>query len=104
VSRGVVYKFELHPGVTVLDLPAEARPIRAAYQRGGVWLWALVPLPNPGTPGQWAFLTVGTGHADHAWSDFGDYIGTAEFPAADGGLLFHVFRVSAPAPSEARDE
>jgi hypothetical protein len=86
-----VWKYELGPGVTVLDLPSGASALTVGAQGDGVFLWALVSAePAPTSPR--AFLAVGTGHRVHR-AAFGRYVGTAFM--ADG-LVFHVFETSVP--------
>jgi hypothetical protein len=97
--RAAVWKYELEPEVTVLDLPVGASPLHVGAQGGGIFLWCLVRAerdsptgmaPVPTAPR--AFLSVGTGHRHHP-AEFGTYIGTAFL----GPLVFHVFETAVPA-------
>lgn len=94
-----VWKFELYPGITVLDLPVGTSVLTVAAQGDGVFMWALViterdrpngPGPVPTSPR--AFLATGTGHRHHP-ALFGTYVGTAFV----GDLVFHVFETAVPA-------
>lgn len=101
--QAAVWKYELHPGVTVLDLPVGASVLHVAAQgsrdpdvAGGVFLWALVialrdsptgMAPVPTT--KRAFLTVGTGWREHP-AAFGRYVGTSHL----GDLVFHTFETA----------
>lgn len=84
-----VYKYLLplidHP---IIMMPAGAQPLCAQVQHGSLQLWARVPaeavmdVPT-------AFRVAGTGH--YLGENVGEYIDTVQL--ADGGLVFHVFRV-----------
>jgi hypothetical protein len=100
-----VWKYELAPGVTVLQLPVGAKALHVGYQAGGVFLWALViaerdsptgPGPVPTEPR--AFLTLGTGHRAHP-ARLGPHVGTVQFPASEGDLVWHVFETGLHEPS-----
>jgi hypothetical protein len=102
-----VWKYELGPGVTVLQLPVGAVALHVGYQAGGVFLWALViaeramptgkgPGPMPTEPR--AFLTLGTGHRTHP-ATIGRHVGTVQSPAEADGLVWHVFETGLPEPS-----
>jgi hypothetical protein len=96
-----VWKYELGPGVTVLQLPVGATALHVGYQDDGVFLWALViaerdsptgPGPVPTEPR--AFLTLGTGHRAHP-ALIGRHVGTVAFD----GLVWHAFETGLPEPS-----
>jgi hypothetical protein len=100
-----VWKYELGPGVTVLQLPVGAIALHVGHQAGGVFLWALViaerdsptgPGPVPTEPR--AFLTLGTGHRAHP-ATIGHHVGTVQFPTSLGDLVWHVFETGLPDPS-----
>jgi hypothetical protein len=99
--QAAVWKYELHPGVTVLQMPQGSRALTVAAQDGGVFLWADVlalrhsptgMAPVPTEPR--AFLTLGTGHRAHPAS-VGRYVGTAFLD----GLVWHTFETGLPEAS-----
>lgn len=99
--KAAVWKYELHPGVTVLDMPVGSTTLTVNEQGGGVFLWALAiverdsPVGVGPTPTEKrAFLTLGTGHGAHP-TLLGAYIGTAFLD----GLVFHTFATGVPESS-----
>jgi hypothetical protein len=84
-----IYKYNLQPGRTVLDLPAGALPLTAQMQNGDVCMWVLL---DPARPHERRFFDVyGTGHGMPA--DPGRYVATFQM---DGGVfVWHVFEAYA---------
>lgn len=86
---GAIWKFELRPDVSKVDMPRGARPLHVACQDGAFMLWALVD-PNALKEPRW-FHVAGTGHPIKL-STVSGYIGTMHYP--HGGLVFHVLEVT----------
>ncbi len=80
-----VWKFELHPGENVIEMPAEAKLLTVQMQHGEPYLWALVYTDAPRTLRE--FNVVGTGH--NLPEGVGLYVGT--FQMEGGALVWHVF-------------
>lgn len=80
-----IYKYTLQPGRTVLDLPAEAKPLTVQMQHGQPCMWVLLDLAQP--PVRRIFDVYGTGHGMPA--DPGRYVAT--FQMEGGALVWHVF-------------
>jgi len=80
-----IYKFNLRPGRTVLDLPLEARPLTVQMQNGDPCMWVLL---NPSQPTvRRIFDVYGTGH------DMPDIPGhyVATFQMDGGAMVWRVF-------------
>lgn len=78
-----IWKYELRPGLTTVEMPSGAEALTVAAQGEGVCLWARVTPENPTEVRQ--FYTLGTGHT--ALIPLGRYVGTAFL----GPLVFHTF-------------
>jgi len=82
-----IYKYELNPLHTVLDMPKGAELLCIKVQRGTPCLWALV---DPDADMEHRPLVVfGTGHEV---VNAGKYIGT--FLIENDSLVFHVFEAT----------
>lgn len=87
----VVWKYELHPGLTFLDLPASSVVAHVGCQGERVYLWALVD--PEGEKGTRLFRTLATGEqTDDAERSL---IGSVQMETAAGQLVFHVFEENA---------
>lgn len=91
----VIWKYELRPGLTVLDMPVGMQALHVDVQGQYGYLWARVftdidgPVPNE----RRGFRVVATGEKVRP-TELGRYVGTLHFPS---GLVFHVFEGSVPA-------
>lgn len=84
----VVWKYELHPGVTFLDLPSPSLITHVGVQEERVYLWALVD-PD-GEKQQHVFRTLATG--ERVDDEPGELVGSVQMDTAGGQFVFHVFQ------------
>ena len=78
----IVWKYELQPGVTTIEMPGGSEALTVGAQGDGIFLWARVYPDAPRAARR--FHTVGTGHMALA---LGRYVGTAFLD----WMVFHVF-------------
>lgn len=81
-----VFKYQLRPGVTALELPIGFEILTVQLQGGEPQLWALVDQAQPSE--SVTILIVGTGHDV---PNDASYIAT--FQVTSGTLIFHAFRL-----------
>lgn len=83
-----IYKYELRPGTTRIDLPSGAKVLTAASQQGKVFVWAEV-LPTAETETR-LFQVFATGQEiPQGMGIAREYIGTVHMEFM--GLVFHVY-------------
>ena len=83
-----VWKWELSPGYTPIDMPVGAKVLAAQEQNGTIMLWALIDAAAETE--QRVFAVKGTGHEIIVQDgERYDYIATAQM----GWLVWHVFEV-----------
>ena len=81
-----VWKYQLNPGVTRLQMPMDAKVLHVEVQHGQPQLWALVQPTNEIRDRD--FFVVGTGHPFQEYLQ-PSHVGT--FMLEGGALVFHVF-------------
>ena len=82
-----VYKFQLSPGRTTLNLTAEAKILHVAEQYNGVCLWAELDTDAPGFSR--SFCPVPTG--GEVPYDSKGFVGTVLM--MNGSLVYHIYEV-----------
>ncbi len=80
----VIYKYEISPLHSVIEMPVGAEILTVKTQNGNPFLWALVDPDNP--PEDRYLVIFGTGHEVVTQ---GKYLGT--FLIQNDSLVFHVF-------------
>lgn len=91
-AEQTVWKFRLHQGRHIVDLPEGAKPISVGWQYDDqrtmhIVLWAIIPDRNA-KPIPRCFLWVGTGRP--IIDTIIEHIGTVEDPV---GYIWHIFEV-----------
>jgi hypothetical protein len=82
-----IWKYDLEPDGSVIEMPQGAKPLSVQMQGDGPCLWALVD-PEAAKESR-RFHVAGTGHP--LPDNLGDHLGT--FQMNGGALVFHVFEL-----------
>ena len=85
-----IYKYQLEPGLTELDLPQGAHVLTAQAQNGNICLWVRVDTDKPSEPRNFKIFGTGWGLPNDPRAI---YVSTVQLEGE--ALVFHVFEVPA---------
>lgn len=97
MTKRVVWKAELHPGLHTYELPAGAAILSCGLQRGQMCIWFLCDPAQPKHPRH--LLFTGTGHE---FPDAPDYVHIGTAMTEDQNFVFHVFEALSEAQAIVR--